>query len=394
MNALLFTNLFPSTAEPTRGLFNLRGFAALASLCNVRVVAPVAAWRRLARPRELVNVLLERHNGVAATYPTYWTIPRIGLAMHAGAMYRSVRGHAKKLHAERPFDVVLGAFAYPDAVAASRLARELNLPFVAFVLGSDINELAQRPALKPQILDALLHAETVVAVSHGLAARVVELGVPPKRVVVQHNGVDGECFRLQDQASVRAALGLPAGHRWLCYVGNLVHEKGPDVLLEAFERLSSTEPDLSLAIIGDGVLKPQLACRVDEHGLAGRVTFLGRLPPERVALWLSASDTLCLPSRREGCPNVVLEALASGRPVVASAVGGVPELVNQNNGIMVPSEDAGALASGIRAVLNQSWSPALLRSSVPSLSWMDLARVLHEAFVKAAAESQQQRHAT
>ncbi|HLV79914.1 MAG TPA: glycosyltransferase, partial [Chthonomonadaceae bacterium] len=109
--------------------------------------------------------------------------------------------------------------------------------------------------------------------------------------------------------------------------------------------------------------------RVRSLGLDGRILLPGRRPHAEVPDWISACDVYCLPSRREGCPNVVLEALASGRPVVATNVGGVPELLNAENGILVPSEDPAALAAGLRQALCRSWDPQTLRSSVECLSW-------------------------
>ncbi len=383
MRALLFTNLFPSRYEPTRGLFNLRGFEALAGFCDVRIVAPVPVWRRIRRPPDWARVVTERHGQLTASYPTYWALPRIGLSMHADAIYRSVRAHVAHLHSTCPFDVILGVFAYPDAVVAARLATQLGVPSVALVLGSDINELAQRPALRPQIRSALLQADSVVAVSHGLRSRVLELGIEPDRVFVQHNGVNGECFRLQERLASREALQVGLHDKLVAFVGNLVLEKGPDVLVETLGLLSSVDGAVTVAFIGDGPLKAQLVSRVAALGADQRVRFLGRLPPDRVAMWLSAADMLCLPSRREGCPNVVLEALASGRPVVGSAVGGVPELLSDRNGIMVPPDDPVALAASINAALLRNWDPADLRASVPSLTWKDLGRTLHNKLTEA-----------
>ena len=380
MNVLVLTNLFPSRREPTRGMFNLYGFNALASLCNVHVVVPVPFWRRIQHREHWRRQTPERYGNVTATYPTYWSVPRIGSGLHATALYRSVRGHVADLHRTGRFDAVLGAFAYPDAVAAARLAKDLNLPLVAFVLGSDINVLAQQPSLRGQIRSALAQASSVIAVSHGLKERVIELGIPADRVVVQHNGVDGERFRIQDKEDSRRAVGFARPGALLCFVGNLVREKGPDLLVEALGLLKTAgDQSASVAFIGDGDQKQELAARASALGLGGRAMFLGRLPPEQVALWISASDALCLPSRREGCPNVVLESLASGRPVIAAAVGGVPELLSDRNGVMVTPDDAASLAAGIHAALAREWDPKDLRATVPSLSWSDLGRVLHDA---------------
>ena len=383
MRALLFTHLFPSRYEPMRGVYNLRGFEALASFCDVGIVVPVAVWRRVRRPRDWGRRVVESHEGLSADYPTFWTVPRIGMLMHPEAMYRSARGRVHELNKERRFDVILGAFAYPDVVAAARLAQEMDLPLVAFVLGSDMNELAQRPELRNQIRAALLQANSVVAVSAGLRSRVLELGIPPDRAIVQHNGVDGECFQIRDSHAARRTLGIPVDERVICFVGNLVPEKGPDVLIDAVARLcASGISDLRILFVGEGQ-KDELRSKAGALGISERVSFLGRLSSPEVAVCMSAADVQCLPSRREGCPNVVLEALASGRPVIGSQVGGVPELLSDRNGIMVPPDDPDALAAAIATALQRKWDPAELRASVPSLTWKDLGRALHNELTRA-----------
>jgi glycosyltransferase involved in cell wall biosynthesis len=386
MRALLFTHLFPSHYEPARGIYNLRGFGALANFCDIEIVVPVAAWRRLRRPRDWGRCVIENHEGLVASYPTWWSLPRLGMRTHPEAMFRSARSRVHELHRQRRFDVILGAFAYPDVPAAAKFARELNLPLVALVLGSDMNELAQRPELRESIRAALLQASSVVAVSGGLRLRVLELGIPEDRAIVQHNGVDGQRFHIRDAREARQRLGVPVDERVVSFVGNLVYEKGPDVLFEALSRLrASGVSDLRVLIAGEGPAKEELTSKASALGLSDRTKFLGRLTADEVAVCIAAADVLCLPSRREGCPNVVLEALASGRPVVASAVGGVPELLNERNGIMVPADDPDALAAAITTALQRGWDREDLRSSVPSLTWNDLGRALHRELNRAVS---------
>ena len=386
MRALLFTNLFPSIHEPTRALFNLRRFQALSEFCAVRVVAPVSFRSRLAVPRELVRPRPMTVGGLTVTYPTNWTLPRILPQLHGAEMYRSVRSHIHALKREFSFDAILAVFAYPDVAAAARVAAECRVPFVAMVVGSDINELAQRPLLRPAIGSALLEANSVIAVSRSLRDRVIELGIPSERVILQYNGVDGDLFCIRDKTAARSQLGLEQTGRMICFVGNLVHEKGPDVLIAAMQRLRESTAVLpNVAIIGDGPLRRGLAAVVSSSELANHVRFLGRQSPQDVAMWLSASDMLCLPSRREGCPNVLLEALASGRPVVASGVGGVPELMSERSGFVVLPDDPSALADAIAAAFQRHWDQDELRAAVPALSWIQVGRTLHDA-LRAAVE--------
>jgi glycosyltransferase involved in cell wall biosynthesis len=389
MNVLVVTNLFPSAREPLRGLFNLRRFDALARFCQVHVIAPVPAWKRIRHPADLTRIPSGSVEGVSASYPTCWTMPRLMPHWHAAQIHQSIRSHVRDVRKAFPFDVVLGAFAYPDVVVASRVAADASCPYVALVMGSDMNDLAQRLNLRGHIREALSHASRVVAVSDALRQRVLELGIPHERILVQHNGVNGERFRIRDRAETRRTLGLAEHENLITFVGNLVYEKGSDVLIEAMGRLRATgSRDVRVALIGDGTQKQALLSRCDALGIGDRVSFAGRQSPDDVALWLSASDMLCLPSRREGCPNVVLEALASGRPVVAARVGGVPELLNERNGLMVPPDSPAELAEALSETLRRTWNASELRASVPALTWEEVGRTLHDVLSQAVKSHQ------
>jgi glycosyltransferase involved in cell wall biosynthesis len=294
-------------------------------------------------------------------------------------MYYSLRSHVAALRRDFPFEVILAAWSYPDAYAAARLAEEFGCPLVTKVLGSDINEIARHPALRRQIVYALGRSYRTIAVSQALRAKVIELGIPADRVIAHHNGVNGDQFTLQDRQAVRRKLELPGDRKLICYVGNFKPEKGVDVLIEAMGRVATSgRQDVDLVMIGGGPLEDSLRASARRLGIESRVRFAGRRLHTEVGDWISACDVFCLPSRREGCPNVVLEGLASGRPVVATAVGGVPELINTRNGILTPSEDAGALAHALLDALERPWNPQELRSSVESLSWDAISLTLHD----------------
>jgi glycosyltransferase involved in cell wall biosynthesis len=383
LKVLLFTNLFPSSWEPSRGIFNLRRFKGMSQFCDIRVVAPVSFRKRIARPMEFFRPPSDRFERIEASYPTNWTVPRVLAPFHARDMFLSVRSHVRELRRRFPFDAIVGAFAYPDAVVAARLAKEFDCAFVALVMGSDINDLAQRPSLKNQIRGALRDARAVIALSGALKERVVELGVPEDRVFVQHNSVCGKEFAIRDRVAARKELGMDPEGQLACFIGNLAHEKGPDVLIEALVRMGARSKSLHVAFVGDGAMRAELEKRTRTLGLADKVTFTGRCRPERVPLWISASDVVCLPSRREGCPNVVLEALACGRPVVASAVGGVPELLSQSNGVLVAPDDPVAFGLALDTALQRAWNETGLRQSAPSLEWEDFGRSMHAILLQA-----------
>ena len=386
MKALLLTQIYPSLREPTRGPYNHNVFRAVSARCDVRVLSPQPFWTRLRRPQEILHVPHETQTGLDTLLPTYWSVPKAS-HLHGKALYASLRPLVARIHQEFPFDVILAAWAYPDAFAAARLARDFNCALVIKTLGSDINEIPRNPKLRPLVQEALHAAGRVVTVSSALRDRVVELGISPDRVMVQHNGVNGDTFFIRDRAPVRAELGLSADRFAFCYVGRLSHEKGVDVLLQAFHHLnqSGAGKNADLHLVGGGDQEENLRAQAEKLNLSN-VYFHGMQPHKTIPLWLSACDAFCLPSRREGCPNVVLEALASGRPVVASHVGGVPELVSADNGILVPSENPESLAAGMQEAMNRSWNPDALRSSVEFLSWDAVGAMYHQALQAAVAE--------
>ncbi|XXX79305.1 glycosyltransferase family 4 protein [Sorangium sp. So ce134] len=373
MKVLVFTHHYPSVRLPTMAPYSYHTYRALARRCELRLVAPTPWWTRArGASRELLGGTRESHTGVDALFPTYWSIPGLP-RLHARAIHASLRGTMAGLRREFPYDVILAAWAYPDTVAAEVFAREAGVPLVTTVLGSDINEQPRDAVLRAQIAPALQRCARVVAVSGALGERLVELGVPRERVVVQLNAVDGARFSIRDRAAPRQRLGLPADAKVALYAGYHVPEKGVDVLVEAMARLAEAgRRDVHLMMVGGGELLEPLRARVRALGLADRVRLFGWALPAEIPEYMAACDVFCLPSRREGCPNVVLEALASGRPVVATRVGGVPELVREGqggNGLLVPAGDPQALGDALVRALDTAWDPAALRGSVGALSW-------------------------
>ena len=390
MKTLFISNLYPSADAPTRGMYNVHVFGAIGRHCETRLISPRPWWSRIKQPGKLLSVPQENRGGMTATYPTFWTLPRYGVAYNGAALYHSIYGQVKRLRRDFPFDVILAAWAYPDAAAAARLARDFQCPLIINVLGSDINALAQMPALKPQIVSALRQAHRVISVSGALRERVLELGLPPEQVITQHNGVDREKFTLQDKTAVRARLGLPPNRPIILYVGNFVPEKGVDTLVTAIKHLLELgQKDVLLALVGSGPLEPALHSLVAQHGLQENVTFCGRKPHTEIPEWMAACDVFCLPSLREGCPNVVLESLSSGRPVVASEVGGVPELLDAATGLLVPAGEPEAFAKALHIALCRNWSAEALRDATRGSSW-ELAGDAYYAALESAVNNRKQ----
>src|SRR5262249_41852201 len=194
--------------------------------------------------------------------------------------------------------------------------------------------------------------DRVVCVSEGQAAKVRRAGAPAGRVVVIRNAIRAERFDDPDPVYRERLLGLfPAPPRRIVgAAGRLSPEKGFGMLIDAARRVIREDPAAGFVLFGDGALRGALARQVEAAGLAGRFVLAGfRADLDHYVPWL---DVMALPSYTEGLPNVVLEACAAGVPVVATAVGGVPEVIaDGENGHLVPPGDAKALAGRILAVL-------------------------------------------
>ena len=382
MKLLIITNLFPNASEPNRGLFNLQQVRELAKRCDLTVIAPVP-WcpklpilRRVARWYQFADVpRCELVGGIEVHHPRYLVIPKIARMLDGWSFELGIRGTVRRLVRQGRVEAILATWAYPDVAAASWLARKLRIPLVAKLHGSDINVYAKGRMRRSLIAEALTRCEKVICVSSSLQEKVIELGIARDRIDVIPNGVDGEAFKLQDKMECRSALGLPLEKRVILFVGNLVAVKGVEDLLDAFDRCQDSAGAGShvLVIVGDGKLRERLERRITALGLKQDVRLVGARPHEEIPCWLGACDVLCLPSRNEGCPNVVLEALACGRPVVGTRAGGIAELVHDGrNGLLVAVGDVQALVAALLKAAATDWQASVIRASVAS-SWHESA---------------------
>jgi glycosyltransferase involved in cell wall biosynthesis len=401
LRVLVVTRLFPNSVEPFESPFARQQLAALGRRCDVLVLGVLpalpGAWlfgdrTRAGRLRRVPA--RETVAGVAVLHPRALYLPHVGrfpwFARVNGPLYLGgLLPYVPRLWGR--FDVVLGTFLYPDGCAAAALARALGIPHVIKGHGTDVDVVARWPSVQRPIAAALRSAAWALGVSRPMVSALVALGAPPARAVLLANGVDRALFHPRDKLAARRALGLPEGDRLVVFVGSLVAAKGVLELLDAWRTLRAEGgPPLHLAMVGEGPLDGAIARAAHDaerdHGAAhGRLVAPGALPLARVAEHLAAADVFTLPSHREGTPNVVLEALASGRPVVASRVGGIPDVIaDGSTGLLVPARDAPALACALRAALNRAWNADALSASAPP-SWDDSAARLHHLLALAAA---------
>jgi glycosyltransferase involved in cell wall biosynthesis len=323
-----------------------------------RVVHTLATGQHRAGHRVSVVVVL-RHD--AEDHPFLRPLVEGGIAfvplrLPSRAYFRERAAVVEICRQIRP-DVV-HTHGYRVDVVDAAAARRLGVPTVTTVHGFTGGDWKNRLYERLQ-RRALRGFNAVVAVSRQLAAELARAGVPADRLHVVRNawpeGDGGAAEPPLPRDRARRMLGVPADRFHIGWVGRLTAEKGLDVLLAALDSLRDVP--LVVSVLGDGRLRPRLEALATRRGLGERVRWLGSLPAARQLF--SAFDVFVLSSRAEGTPIVLFEAMAAGAPIVATAVGGVPDVVSSNEALLVPPEDPASLAEAIRRVYTDSTATAI-----------------------------------
>lgn len=374
MKIITFSTLFPNMQKPGHGIFvetRLRHLVASGKVAS-RVVAPVP-WFPLRHPRFGAYAawarvpLAESRHGIDVLHPRYPVIPKFGMTLAPALLAASARPVFARLIDEGfDPDLIDAHYFYPDGVAAALLGRYFNKPVIITARGSDLTLFPSFPLQRAMIRWAAARAAAVITVCDALREVLVELGTDPAKLRTLRNGVDLELFRPIDRRAARARLNL---RRFtLLAAGHLVPVKGHELTIAALADL----PDVELLVAGDGPSRRALGQLAARHGVGQRVRFLGAVPQTELRQYYGASDALVLPSEREGWANVLLESMACGTPVVASAVWGTPEVIAAPEaGVLMAVRSANGIIAAVHALRANYPSRAATRRYAERFSWND-----------------------
>lgn len=388
MRALVLTKLFPNRVEPFSSPFNRQQFSELSRLCELEILATIPwfpwaqAFSKWSHAGRLLGVPeFDLIDGLVVRHPRFVFVPKVGHGLTGPLYAASVAATALRFQGR--IDVVFGSWAYPDGFAAVVLGKLIGVPVVVKLHGSDMNVVARMPGPRRCLKWALPRADRVVAVSRPLAEASVKLGAARDRVDVVPNGINRERFRPCDRRAARRRLGLPPNESVVLYVGNIELHKGVIDLVRAAGALHGRQ-DVSLVMLGGGARVDE--CKKLAAELGVRARFVGRRPHDEIPHWLAACDVLALPSWNEGTPNVVIEALASGRRVVATRVGGTPDVVRSTVlGTLVAPKRPGAFAAALDEALRTPYDPNVVSSALDAPDWPGSARRLYDSLSAALA---------
>ena len=361
---IIITNLFPLPWEPNRATFNRQQFAQLDDEFDKSILIPVAFPEWFSHRKDIKQTTNLR-------YVPYFYLPKIGRRFYSVFMFLSILIHSGWwLFTKKP-KIILASWAFPEAVAASWLSKLFNCRFFFKVHGSDINLHGKIPARAKQIVRAAKRASGILSVSKALADEMVGMGIEREKISVIYNGVDHQKFGVETKATLCGD--------YLLYVGNLKHDKGVVELIKGFAKVCNNYPALNLVYAGSGIEDKQLIELSNTLNIADKVQLLGSVEHQKLPALITHAKALVLPSYNEGVPNVVLEAMACGTPVLATKVGGIPEVVDEEVcGKLIQPRCEIAVANGLTHLLKQNWGKNKIKSHSKKFTWENNKRQLIE----------------
>jgi teichuronic acid biosynthesis glycosyltransferase TuaC len=404
MRILMVSHIYPRRDQPTFCEFIHAQARSLVELgCDVTVLSPsiAAPWFTVWKPRwrrHRYAAAAGRRDDVRVHRPRYLSPPGLrwhfveGLTMRWG-MCRE----AERLHAAAPFDVIHANRLFPEGYAVLPFGKRWKIPIVAMARGMDVNYIPHwGEVYRQQLRTVIRQADGIASVSMRLLEDIRRLAEPTGRTQVIYNGCDAAGRVSLDKAALRARFGLPQKAVLAMFLGRIERDKGVAELLQSVPRCRHRAPDLHFVLVGR-IRDENLVRDAQARGLDDAVSFLGPRKREEVEQLLHACDFFVFPSRREGVPNAVLEAMSAGLPVVASTVGGIPEVVPAEGGFLVELDDAVALETRIvqlarGAEMRKSMGDGAAMFARSRFSWETNARRLL-AFYEACQDQDERREA-
>ena len=383
LNILALSFLFPNAARPSYGVFVLNRLKALEENVHFKVIAPVQ-WYPLinyflrVQRRETTVPLRETIDCIDVHHPRFFVIPRFLKWFDAFSFFWAAQSIVSKLKREESFhfDLVDVHWTYPDILAGYLLARKYRKKFVVTIRGREALYEGERTLRRWMLVRLLRRADFVVTLSDELKDLVMRLGVAANRVQTILNGVDLSRFQPVTREVCRRRLGLDAHRKIIISVGAIIEGKGHHELIKIMPSLTRAG-DVELYIIGGLVPGEDFSLVLREMIAAkqlSNVHIVDKVSHSQLVDWYNAADVFCLASKGEGCPNVVLEALACGVPVVATNVGAIEKFVTPGeNGFLVSNGDLGSLERVVTEALARDWNRNEIASGMNTRGWSSCA---------------------
>lgn len=355
LKVLVLSHMYPNPVNWHAGVFVHNQCKALVqSGVEVQVVSPIpsfpfyykwSGYKQLPQRTEI--------EGISVHYVPTRMFPGGFFFSAYGYLYqKSLLPVLSELYKEFPFDLIHCHTIFPDGNAGVRLKEHFQVPIFSTIHGSDIMLYPKRSkGVYQQTLFALKENDQVITVSRRLQDEA-ETMHQDVRIQTIYNGFYPDQFRPGDQTVARKKLDLPMDKKICLFVGNLYPVKGLSYLLQAFSKLASHTDQVQLVLVGDGKLKSPLQREANTLGIGPVVSFMGRRPYDEIPTWLQSADVVVLSSLSEGLPSILLESMACGKPMIATDVGGIAEILQDGEtGRLVPARNVEKLANALTDLL-------------------------------------------
>lgn len=393
MNIGILTKLFPSADNPYFGIFTKvfwDFFCSHYQDISVDVVRPLPIPLNIRIKKKGIIPSLSFHpkkvqKKYTIHYPRIFSFGTYLEKYHHVLYYSRIRKYFRTLK-QKP-DILHAYWIYPDCYVGVKIAKEMNIPAIVHFLGSDVNELLFKKELKQYNDFTMNHADTIIVCSNDMKQKI--LGIYPdveNKIAIVYNAVNINEYSgiSYEKALEETKLTEPNRKKRIVFVGRVVKEKGVGELLEAVAALSKKRDDFELYIIGvtpDETLLQQYKNVIKSNNLENIVTIVGKVP--KVAYWYRIADLMVLPSYSEGLPLTVVESLACGTPVVATDVGGIPDILNDETlGTLIPKQNIEALESAINRMLDKTYNRQTIINTIDSFSLQNQSDKLMSIYKK------------
>ncbi len=341
MRVLAISHNYPHKDDPTCGMFAARQLREMHNQgAEIKTIVPLAYMPGFISQLERYGLFryrdLIQYEGIDADLAYYIHLPIKGAHKWDGLTgYLISKNKIKRWHKEKPFDVIFAIQLFPEADMAVRFSRLLNIPAVGLGIGTDVNSITSQEEVKyNKFVRICKNLEGTLACGKSVARKIDS--VCDKNTETVYGVLDPEVFKpVEDKKRLREELVISTDKFILLFAGHLNKAKGIYELVDAFNDLKKNIPNTLLYICGDGGERNNLSDYIEKKELNGQVNALGNVHPEKMHKWMQASDIFVLPSHTEGVPNVVMEAMACGTPVVTTRVGGIPDAIGENNGAIL-----------------------------------------------------------
>ncbi len=399
MNLIWITPEFPSSQNNTKGIYIYRTVKELSKYYNLYVIClyPAAppimemikhwgSWREIYKewksnyPKN-ANLTEDFADG-KIIYHRYFRLPRTKFSHTEGWFaYIQARKYLKNIVTK---DTVIHAnWIMPSGAMAKIISEKYKIPYITSLMGSDVHRLEEGSKFSKAAEKILSQADKIISVSQEL------IDVSNKKKIL-HDGSEAELiyniyeddkFVIKGKRETRQSLNISNNLKIIFYAGGLVSIKNVDVLIKAISYLLKSEKNIHLFIAGMGEKQKQLEELSITENISSSITFLGPLNTKSIIDYYNVADVLCLPSKNEGLPNVIVESFFCGTPVVATKVGGIPTIVKDGeNGFLVEPNSVSDLAEKIQKTIHHNWNREKIRKSISHYSNSNVIHKYHKIY--------------